>query len=256
MTATSNAVAANTAAPALKLTPTPGQTIGPFYGYALPFEKDNELVNQARAGSIRLHGVVTDGNGTVIPDALLEIWQADEAGNVVSKDGSLVRDGYTFTGWGRTAVDNVGHYTFTTLNPGATEAGKAPFIMLTVFARGLLNRLFTRIYLPEDTAALAARPAAGLAARGPPQDADRHPRGRRRIALRRVAAGRGRDGLPLLPARVLGTPPPVPPACTASPTGEGSVGCGSGARRLTASPPQVLPRKGTPTPCNRPTSVY
>lgn len=145
-------------APELKLAPTPGQTIGPFYGYALPFEKDNELVNQAKANSVRLHGVITDGKGEVIPDSLLEIWQADENGNVVSRDGSLVRDGYTFTGWGRTAVDNVGHYTFTTVNPGATEEGKAPFIMLTVFARGLLNRLFTRIYLPEDTAALANDP--------------------------------------------------------------------------------------------------
>lgn len=145
-------------APELKLVPTPGQTIGPFYGYALPYAKDNELVNQANPNSVRLHGVITDGNGEVIPDALLEIWQADEHGNVVSRDGSLVRDGYTFTGWGRVAVDNVGHYTFTTVNPGATEAGKAPFIMLTVFARGLLNRLFTRIYLPEDTQALANDP--------------------------------------------------------------------------------------------------
>ncbi len=145
-------------APELKLVPTPGQTIGPFYGYALPFEKDNELVSQANPRSVRLHGVITDGKGEVIPDALLEIWQADEHGNVVSRDGSLVRDGYTFTGWGRVAVDNVGHYTFTTVNPGATEAGKAPFIMLTVFARGLLNRLFTRIYLPEDTEALANDP--------------------------------------------------------------------------------------------------
>ncbi|TFH54476.1 protocatechuate 3,4-dioxygenase subunit alpha [Glutamicibacter arilaitensis] len=145
-------------APELKLTPTPGQTIGPFYGYALPFEKDNELVNQAHPNSVRLHGVVYDGNGEIIPDALLEIWQADENGNVVSRDGSLVRDGYTFTGWGREAVDNAGHYTFTTVNPGATEEGKAPFIMLTVFARGLLNRLFTRIYLPEDTEALANDP--------------------------------------------------------------------------------------------------
>ncbi|MGO3761810.1 MAG: protocatechuate 3,4-dioxygenase subunit alpha [Glutamicibacter arilaitensis] len=145
-------------APELKLTPTPGQTIGPFYGYALPFEKDNELVNQAHPRSVRLHGVVCDGNGEAIPDALLEIWQADEHGNVVSRDGSLVRDGYTFTGWGRVAVDNAGHYTFTTVNPGATEEGKAPFIMLAVFARGLLNRLFTRIYLPEDTEALASDP--------------------------------------------------------------------------------------------------
>ncbi|MGO4297474.1 protocatechuate 3,4-dioxygenase subunit alpha [Glutamicibacter sp. MCAF14] len=145
-------------APELKLTPTPGQTIGPFYGYALPFEKDNELVNQAHPNSVRLHGVVCDGNGEIIPDALLEIWQADEHGNVVSREGSLVRDGYAFTGWGRAAVDNAGHYTFTTVNPGATDEGKAPFIMLTVFARGLLNRLFTRIYLPEDTTALARDP--------------------------------------------------------------------------------------------------
>ena len=152
------AQASNPQAPALKLAPTPGQTIGPFYGYALPFPRDNELVNQARDGFIRLHGTVTDGHGAPIPDALLEIWQADEAGNVVGKDGSLIRDGFTFTGWGRAAVDNVGHYTFTTLNPGATEEGKAPFIMLTIFARGLLNRLFTRIYLPEDTAALAVDP--------------------------------------------------------------------------------------------------
>ncbi|GAA4364516.1 protocatechuate 3,4-dioxygenase subunit alpha [Paeniglutamicibacter cryotolerans] len=145
-------------APALKLTPTPGQTIGPFYGYALPFKDGGKLVDRAHPGSIRLHGVITDGAGETIPDALLEIWQPDEEGNVVSETGSLVRDGHTFTGFGRVAVDNVGHYTFTTVNPGATEAGKAPFIMLTVFARGLLNRLFTRIYLPEDTEALATDP--------------------------------------------------------------------------------------------------
>ncbi|MGQ3382507.1 protocatechuate 3,4-dioxygenase subunit alpha [Glutamicibacter sp. TV12E] len=145
-------------APELKLVPTPGQTVGPFYGYALPYDKDNELVNQGHPNSVRLHGVVYDGKGEAIPDALLEIWQADEQGNVVSREGSLVRDGYTFTGWGRTAVDNAGHYTFTTVNPGATDQGKAPFIMLTVFARGLMNRLFTRIYLPEDTEALASDP--------------------------------------------------------------------------------------------------
>lgn len=56
------------------------------------------------------------------------------------------------------AVDNAGHYDFTTVNPGPTEAGKAPFILMTVFGRGLLNRLFTRIYLPEDTEALGNDP--------------------------------------------------------------------------------------------------
>ncbi len=141
-------------APDLKLVPTPGQTIGPFYGFALPFQDGHKLVDRAHPGSIRLHGTVYDGNGVPVPDSMLEIWQADENGQIPQKDGSLVRDGYTFTGWGRVAVDNVGHYTFQTVNPGATDEGKAPFIMMVVFARGLLNRLFTRIYLPEDTAAL------------------------------------------------------------------------------------------------------
>ncbi|HET8795285.1 MAG TPA: protocatechuate 3,4-dioxygenase subunit alpha [Arthrobacter sp.] len=138
-----------------QLVATPGQTIGPFYGYALPYEKDNQLVHRAHAGSIRLHGVVYDGQGTPIPDALLEIWQADETGVISRETGSLVRDDHTFTGFGRVAVDNEGHYTFTTVNPGATQEGKAPFISLVVFARGLLNKLHTRIYLPEDTEALA-----------------------------------------------------------------------------------------------------
>jgi protocatechuate 3,4-dioxygenase alpha subunit len=140
------------------LTPTPAQTIGPFYGFALPFEKGGELVPAGSPGSVQLHGTVLDGHGDPIPDALVEIWQADGEGSVVAETGSLVRDGHTFTGWGRVAVGNTGKYVFTTVNPGATEPGKAPFIAVTVFARGLLNRLFTRVYLPEDTEALANDP--------------------------------------------------------------------------------------------------
>ena len=141
-----------------ELTATPGQTIGPFYGYALPYERGEQLVPQGHPAAVRLHGTVTDGHGAVVPDALLEIWQADGDGAVPTAHGSLARDGYTFTGFGRAAVDNAGHYTFTTVDPGPTEPGQAPFIALTVFARGLLNRLFTRIYLPEDTEALASDP--------------------------------------------------------------------------------------------------
>ena len=141
-----------------KLTVTPAQTIGPFYGYALPYEKDNQLLAPGLPGTIRLHGTVLDGAGETIPDALLEIWQADALGNIVQQTGSLVRDGYTFTGWGRTAVDNTGNYTFTTVNPGPTEEGSAPFISVVIFARGLLNKLHTRMYLPEDQEALAKDP--------------------------------------------------------------------------------------------------
>lgn len=146
------------AAPAETLPPTPAQTIGPFYGYALPFTDGEKLVDRAHPQAIRLHGTVYDGAGEAIPDALLEIWQADENGRISAAHGSLTRDGYTFTGWGRTPVDNVGRYRFTTVNPGPTSSGSAPFILLTIFARGLLDRLFTRIYLPEDTAALEADP--------------------------------------------------------------------------------------------------
>ncbi|GAA1270560.1 protocatechuate 3,4-dioxygenase subunit alpha [Arthrobacter pascens] len=141
-----------------KLTATPGQTVGPFYGYALPYEKDRELLAPGSPGSLRLQGTVYDGAGHPIPDAILEIWQPDSEGNIVRRTGSLVRDGYTFTGFGRSAVGNSGVYTFTTLNPGPTKPGAAAFISVAVFARGLMNRLFTRIYLPENEEALAADP--------------------------------------------------------------------------------------------------
>ena len=141
-----------------KLVPTPGQTVGPFYGYALPFEKDNELLAPGSPGSIRLQGTVYDGAGETVPDAILEIWQPDADGKIVQKTGSLVRDGYTFTGWGRGSVGYSGVFTFTTVNPGPTGPGAAPFISVAIFARGLTNRLFTRIYLPENEEALAKDP--------------------------------------------------------------------------------------------------
>ncbi len=131
------------------LTPTPGQTIGPFFGYALPFERDHELVPAATTGAIRFHGTVTDGAGAPVPDALLEIWQTDADGTVPTASGSLRRDGWTFTGWGRASTDPEGHYSFTTVEPVAMQPDSAPFFAVVVFARGLLNRLFTRAYVPE-----------------------------------------------------------------------------------------------------------
>jgi len=91
-------------------TATPGQTIGPFYGYALPFPDGDRLVPLGHPDAVRLHGHVHDGQGNPVPDALLEIWQADASGRVVQETGSLKRDGYTFTGWGRAATDDTGHY--------------------------------------------------------------------------------------------------------------------------------------------------
>jgi protocatechuate 3,4-dioxygenase alpha subunit len=144
------------------LTATPGQTIGPFFGFALPYDGDSELVPGSHPEAVRLHGSVLDGAGQPVPDALVELWQADPTGAVPRAAGSLARDGYTFTGWGRCSTDNTGRFSFTTLRPGATSEGAAPYFAVTVFARGLLNRLFTRAYLPADTdrgaGALAADP--------------------------------------------------------------------------------------------------
>jgi protocatechuate 3,4-dioxygenase, alpha subunit len=127
---------------------TPGQTVGPFFHLGLPTEHGNELVPPADPDAIRLHGHVLDGAGVPVPDAVIEIWQADPDGRVVREAGSLSRDGWTFTGWGRAVTDPDGHYWFSTLEPGPTEAGRPPFFAVTVFARGLLDRLFTRAYLP------------------------------------------------------------------------------------------------------------
>jgi protocatechuate 3,4-dioxygenase alpha subunit len=139
------------------LPPTPGQTVGPFFGYALPFDQDSDLVPPGHSRAVRLHGRVIDGAGQPVPDALLELWQLDEAGAVVQQQGSLRRDGWTFTGWGRASTDDTGTYSFTTVKPGA-EPGKAAFFAVTVFARGLPNRLFTRAYLPQDAAVLDVDP--------------------------------------------------------------------------------------------------
>ena len=128
----------------MTLHPTPGQTIGPFFGYALPYDGDHELVPPAHPGAIRLHGTVLDGAGEPVPDALLELWQAGPDGEVVQQEGSLHRDGWTFTGFGRCATDGAGLYSFTTVRPGTS------YVSITVFARGLLDRLFTRAYVADD----------------------------------------------------------------------------------------------------------
>ena len=146
------------------MSPVPGQTVGPFFHLGLEYPGMNELVTPGHPRAVRLHGHVRDGDGNPVPDAVLEIWQADPQGHIPRQPGSLRRDGWTFTGWGRAATDPDGHYQFITLEPGATETGKAPFFAVTVFARGLLDRLFTRAYLPGDDAALAADTLLGAVA--------------------------------------------------------------------------------------------
>ena len=129
---------------------TPGQTVGPYFHDALPYPGDRELVRRGAPGSVWLHGHVYDGDDNPMPDALLEIRQADETGVVPEIDGSMRRDA-RFTGWGRSNTDPNGHYWFSTVEPAPTHPGAPAFFAVTFFARGLLDRLFTRIYLPGTT---------------------------------------------------------------------------------------------------------
>lgn len=147
--------------------PTPSQTVGPFYGYALPFIGGGDVAPAGHLDAITIHGYVYDGAGDPIPDALLEFWQAAPDGSTAGAPGSLRRDpvtgtvigrnGVDFTGFGRVPTDADGQYALRTLPPGA-RSGTAPYLSVCVFARGLLHHLFTRIYLPENAEANAADP--------------------------------------------------------------------------------------------------
>lgn len=131
------------------LPPTPGQTVGPFFSYALPYDDGPRLVPPHVPGAIQLHGTVFDGAGAPVPDAILEIWQVGGDGVPPTASGSLQRDGRTFTGFGRCSTRDDGSYSFTTVLPGEGADGTAPFIAVVVFARGLMHKLHTRIYLPQ-----------------------------------------------------------------------------------------------------------
>jgi protocatechuate 3,4-dioxygenase alpha subunit len=144
----------------MSLAPTPSQTVGPFYGYALPFAKGGDLAPAGHPDTLTVHGHVYDGAGLPVPDAIVEIWQPAPDGSRTGTPGSLRRDpvngeiigrdGVAFTGFGRIATDADGHYVIRTLPPGG-----APYLSLIVFARGLLHHLHTRAYLPDLTGTTA-----------------------------------------------------------------------------------------------------
>jgi protocatechuate 3,4-dioxygenase alpha subunit len=140
------------------LTATPGQTVGPFFGYALPYAGGPDVRAPWQRDAVWLHGTVSDGDGLPVPDAVIEIWGADAAGRPPRERGSFDRDPHGFTGFGRAAGDRDGHYSFTTIKPGATRPGSAPYLLVTVFARGVLHHLFTRAYFGDETRANATDP--------------------------------------------------------------------------------------------------
>ncbi len=136
--------------------PTPSQTVGPFYGYALPFPGGGDIAHAGHPDALTVHGYVRDGNGAPVPDALLETWQTGPEGaggpGSLRRDpvagGFLGRNGVDFTGFGRVATDADGHWAVRTLAPAAG----APYLAVCVFARGLTHHLFTRAYLAQPDA--------------------------------------------------------------------------------------------------------
>ncbi|MFC5064082.1 protocatechuate 3,4-dioxygenase subunit alpha [Actinomycetospora atypica] len=136
------------------LEPTPSQTVGPFFAFGLPFDGGGDVVPPGTAGAISLHGTVRDGAGAPVPDALLEFWQAGPDGRLPVRSGSMARDGRSFTGFARVPTDRGGDYSVRTLRPaGVAGSAEAPHLAVTVFARGLLHHLFTRVYFPNHTEA-------------------------------------------------------------------------------------------------------
>jgi len=158
MTRPSPATAVDAAAPPASPgpAPTPSQTVGPFYGYALPFAGGGAIAPPWHPDALTVHGLVLDGAGAPVPDALIEVWQPAPDGTRSGAPGSLRRDPVTgtvigrnrtgFTGFGRVTTDADGHYELSTLPPGGV-----PYLALIVFARGLLHHLHTRAYLPALT---------------------------------------------------------------------------------------------------------
>lgn len=132
---------------------TPSQTVGPFFGHALPWPDGPHVVAADAPGAIWLRGVVLDGAGKPVPDALIESWQADP-------DGRL--DNGSFRGFGRCPTDEQGRWAIRTVKPGAVPGPdgrtQAPHIALSVFARGLLNRVVTRVYFADEAEPNAADP--------------------------------------------------------------------------------------------------
>jgi len=136
---------------------TPSQTVGPFFAFGLPYADGPYVVPEWRTDAIRLRGRVLDGNGTPVPDAMLEVMQADADGSPPREVGALRRAGAGFSGFGRCDTDAEGHYWFSTVKPGPV-GDNAPYIALLVFSRGLLKPVFTRVYFPEEERANAADP--------------------------------------------------------------------------------------------------
>ncbi|HET9904131.1 MAG TPA: protocatechuate 3,4-dioxygenase subunit alpha [Xanthobacteraceae bacterium] len=143
---------------------TPSSTVGPFFLFGLVPSSaggtdviTNNLVTPDVSGNrIRIEGRVLDGDGAPVPDALVEIWQADAQGRYPSSGEARARANTAFRGIGRAPTDEEGRYRFETIKPGPVPGPngtlQAPHILVNLFARGLLKQVITRIYFSDEPA--------------------------------------------------------------------------------------------------------
>ena len=135
--------------------PTPSQTVGPFFAILVPQRGHLRLRGDGTPGvPIRVAGAVRDGTGRGVPDALIEIWQADAAGRC-NHPADPRHDGPnpSFSGFGRVHTDADGGFSIETIRPGPVPGPgrrQAPHLLVGLFARGLLARLVTRIYFDDE----------------------------------------------------------------------------------------------------------
>ena len=144
---------------------TPSQTVGPFLALGLPWADGPFVVPEGTPGAITISGRVYDVAGDPVPDALVETWQADEHSRFDHPDdprGAASSAVPGFRGFARCPTDAAGEYRIITIRPGPLPspggATEAPHLDVSVFARGLLDRLVTRIYFPDEADANAADP--------------------------------------------------------------------------------------------------
>lgn len=139
--------------------PTPSQTIGPFYEFSLLDRDLSRVVEPDHPGAVRIEGAVYDGAGEPVDDAMLELWQADESGRYPEPGEDGAPRAGAFPGFARCGTDDAGNFAFVTVKPGRVPGpdgtSQAPHVCVSVFARGLLRRLVTRIYFPDEAEANA-----------------------------------------------------------------------------------------------------
>ncbi len=142
----------------MSLQATTSQTVGPYFRIGCTWLNRDNLAGSGVSGErVTIEGRVLDGNGLPVPDALVELWQANTHGRYAHPEDQQAKPlELGFSGFGRVPTDDNGQFRFTTIKPGPVPGpgGKpqAPHIVVSVFARGLLRRLVTRIYFPEDPA--------------------------------------------------------------------------------------------------------